>query len=307
MRRALAALAAALVLAQAGGAFGGEAADKAAAQKLLQAGNQLVGDGDYVAALEKFRAAYARYPSAKILLNIGTTLRQLGRNIEAAEAYEAYLKDPKADRAKAASAERILKEINAVIARLRIEVNEPGAKVSLDGKVLPGFQSGGEIRVEAGDHTVVAEREGFPPAVQTLKLAASEQRTVSLRLAPPEKVVVAVSGPQRTIGYVFMGVGGGGLVAGGLAGIIAITQNSAAKGHCATTTICDQKGVDLGQTAKTSALVSTVALAAGAGAMVTGVVLYLTAPKAPKSEPAKPTVGLGSTGSGPMLTVEGTW
>jgi hypothetical protein len=290
----------------AGVASAGETADKLMAQKLLKEGNQLLGDGDYVSALQRFRAAYARFPSAKILLNIGTTLRQLGHNLEAAEVYETYLKDPKADPARAAGLVRILKEIDAVVGRLRIEVNEPGARVKLDGKEVLGFKSGLELRVEPGGHTVVAEREGFPPAVQTLDVGPHEQRVVSLLLSPPEKktVLVTVSGPQRTISYVFGGVGAAGLVAGAAAGIVAIQKNQAAKAHCGMPTVCDAQGVDLGKTAKTSALVSTVALAAGGGALVTGVVLFFTSSKAPPSD--APAVALGVS-HGPFVTVEGTW
>lgn len=309
LRRGLAAGIVAVALVTSGSAPANEATDKAAATKLLRTGNQLLGDGDYVAALEKFRAAYARYPSAKILLNIGTTLRQLGRNLEAAETYEAYLKDPKAEPAKVADLQRILKEIEAITARVRIEVNEPGATVRLDSKDIRDFKSGMEIRVEAGDHTVIAERAGFPPAVQTVKLLPHEQRTITLRLSPPEKVVVAVSGPQRTISYVVGGAGAAGLLAGGAAGIVAILQNKAAKGHCQATTVCDQDGVDLGNRAKTSALVSTVTLAVGAGALVTGVILFLTTPSVPKTEPTPkaPLVGLGVSGGGPFLTVGGSF
>jgi hypothetical protein len=294
------------LLATSGVAAAGEAADKAAAQKLLKEGNQLLGDGDYVSALQRFRAAHARFPSAKILLNIGTTLRQLGRNLEAAEVYEAYLKDPKADPTRAAGLLRILKEIDAVVGRLRIEVNEPGARVKLDGKPVPGFQSGLELRVEAGGHTVVAERDGFPPAVQTLDVGPHERRVVSLRLAPPEAktVLVTVSGPQRTISYVFGGVGAAGLVAGAAAGVVAIEKNRAARAHCGMPTVCDQQGVDLGKSAKTSALVSTIALAAGGGALVTGVVLFFTSSKAPSSEAPPVVVGVSR---GPFVTVEGTW
>ena len=55
----------------------------------------------------------------------GTMLRQLGRNVEAAVTYEAYVADPQADPARAKDLERILGEIDAVVARLRVEVNRP--------------------------------------------------------------------------------------------------------------------------------------------------------------------------------------
>src|SRR5262249_7885378 len=119
----------------------------------------------------------------------------------------------------------------------------------------------------------------------------------------------AVSGPQRTIGYVVGGVGAAGLVAGGVAGVVAIVNNKAAKGHCLTKTACDQRGGHLGNAAKTSATAAPVPPAGGAAALVTGVVLYFTAPRTAKVEPrvGAPSVGLGVTGGGPFLTVEGAF
>ena len=49
---------------------------------LFDKGNQRIKEGDFAGALEAFQSAYAKYPNVKILLNIGTTLRHLGRNVE---------------------------------------------------------------------------------------------------------------------------------------------------------------------------------------------------------------------------------
>ena len=61
------------------------------ARALFKEGNRLLDAGDYVGALDMFKGAYSRWPNVKILLNLGTALRQLGRNVEAAEHYEKYL------------------------------------------------------------------------------------------------------------------------------------------------------------------------------------------------------------------------
>jgi hypothetical protein len=277
------------------------ASDKAAAQKLLTQGNQLTGDGDYLAALEKFRAAYRLFPSPKILLNMATTLRQLGRNVEAAEVYETYLADPGADPARVALARRSLVEIDAVLGKITIQVNLPDAKLHLDGKELTTFKNGDTLRVDPGDHTIVADGGGFPTAVATVHVKQGLALPVALRLAPREKQTVFVEGPQRTIAWVVGGVGLAGLAAGGVAGALAIAKNNAAASHCGPSSagkpeVCDSTGFSLGNTAKTSATVSTVALAAGGAALATGVVIYLTVPKprderAPSAAPATPTPG----------------
>jgi hypothetical protein len=278
----------ALTLAFAPSARADEAADKLEAQRLLTLGNAAANDGDYVTALKSFQAAYLRYKSPKILLNIGTTQRQLGRNVEAAVTYEAYVKDPQADPARAKDLERILGEIDAVVSRLRVEVNRPDVTVRLDGRELAGFTSGALLRVEPGEHTIVAEHPGLPPAVATVRLHPREEHKVSLLVVAAEQRTVVVerrvAGPQRTIGVVIGGVGVAGLVAGAAAGVAAVVQNGAARKHCYQAgAACDQQGSDLGASARTGATVSTIALAAGGGLLATGVILFFTAPSKPRT------------------------
>ncbi len=264
--------------------------DKTDAQKLMTQGNQAAGDGDYLVALERFQGAYDRFKSPKILINIGTMLRLLGRNVEAAGVYEAYQRDPGADPARAKDLQRILGEIDAVVGRVRVQVNRPDASVRLDGRELAGLVSGAVVRVEPGEHTLVANHPSFPPSVVTVRVAPREERPVSLLLLPLEQRTVVVertyTGPQRTIGVVLGGIGLAGLAAGGVAGIIAAVKNHAAAAHCFDNTVCDADGASLGATAKSSATASTIALSAGGGLLVTGVVLFLTAPKRP-AEPAE--------------------
>src|SRR3954470_12544237 len=76
--------------------------DKVDAKALMQSGIRLLDAKDYLGALAVFKDAYARFPSAKILLNIGTTLTLLDRKVDAANAYQKYLDAPDTDPAKRA-------------------------------------------------------------------------------------------------------------------------------------------------------------------------------------------------------------
>ncbi len=272
------------------------AKEKKAAQALLDEGNQLLGDGDYTAALEKFRAAHARYPSQRIMLNIGTTLRQLGRNVEAAGAYEQYLAAPDADPARSADARRILKELDALTGRVHVTVEGTFDAVRLDGKKLEKFASGARIRVEPGEHTLIADRAGSPAAVEAVKVAPSEERAVTLRfLAPKVKTVVVekpVTSPRRTAGLLIGGVGAASVAAGAGFGLLARSQNAEASQHCLSSNVCDARGVALGEDALTSATVSTVAVAAGAGLLATGALLVFTAPRSERA-PGRPLAAFG--------------
>lgn len=283
--------------AQAGAPAVGVDDAKAAAQQLLAAGNQALGDGDYLVALDRYRAAYARFPSPKLLLNIGTALRQLGRSVEAAQAYEDYLRAPDADPSRTADLRRILGELESVVGRLRVEVSGPWDAIRLDGKRIEGFQSGQSLRVQPGEHTLVADRAGVPPAVQTVTVAAQQELRVTLSFTPraPERAP-AGAGVQRKLAFAFGGLGLLGLTAGAIAAGVARAKDTAASRRCLSPSACDQEGVDLGNAALASGTAATVAFAAGAGALGTGVVLFFTAP-AIRSRPtpgiAGLTVGLG--------------
>lgn len=312
MRAGLSVAAAVLALALAGQAeAAGGKPEKLEAQKLLTQGNQLAGEGDFVAALRKFQDAYDRFPSPKILLNIGTTLRQLGRNVEAAEIYEIYLDDPGADPARRADLERILAELEAVVGRLRIEIDPPRATVRLDGKQLDDWRSGDSVRVEPGEHTVIANLKGVPPAVQTVKVYARQERLVVLRIALPGPVAAtpeASSGAQRAAGLVLGGVGVAGIGVGAIFGLLAKADNDEATTHCVVGNACDQEGVSLGRSAQSSATASTISFIAGAGALAAGVALLLTAPSAPKAP--SPTALRARGGAGPggvALSLGGAW
>lgn len=287
--------------------------NKQAAQKLLGEGNQLLGDGEDMAALEKFRDAYERYPSPKILLNIGTTLRQLGRNVEAAAVYERYLRDPDAEPTRALDLRRILREIDAIVGRIRIEAHQPLVSVRLDGKPLERFSSGSSLRVEPGDHTVVASAKGFPPAVYSVKIQPREEQLVTVELITPDVKRIFVdrvlAGPQRTVAAVLGGLGAAGLVAGIASGIAAKAQSNAADGHCLDEGrgACDARGVELGGQASTSATVSTITFAAGGGLLGTGVLLFATAPSTKRAAPLHEAERVTVSFNGSSVLIGGAW
>lgn len=155
------------------------------ARALFSSGNQHLQDGDYVGALDLFRAAHKRFPSVKILLNIGTTLRALGRYAEAADAYEAYLRDPAADPAKKGEIEKLLAELDGKVGRLKVTVEGGAAMVRVDGRVVGKPGEPVTLRVDPGPHVVSADREGVAPVSQNVTAAAGAVSALTLRFPPP--------------------------------------------------------------------------------------------------------------------------
>jgi len=68
-----------------------------AAQAYMDQGIKALMAKDYKAAIELFRDAYAQFPSPKILMNLGSALRDAGQFAEAVVVYEQYLADPSHD------------------------------------------------------------------------------------------------------------------------------------------------------------------------------------------------------------------
>ncbi len=136
--------------------------DQVEAQSRMLSGVKLFEANDYLGALVIFRGAYARFPSTKILLNIGTTLRLLDRKADAANTYQRYLDASDADPAKKAEVETaVLANLDTKVVRLDITVSPADAEVQLgDGDWQPAAQTR-LARVAPGAFTVRARKTGL--------------------------------------------------------------------------------------------------------------------------------------------------
>jgi hypothetical protein len=177
------------------------------ARAMFAEGNRRLDAGDFAGALEQYRSAYALYPNVKILMNIGTMLRQLGRNAEAANAYSAYLRDQEADPARKAEVAKLLGELDHRVAILSLRVRDSGTQVLIDGQSVgkPGRTIA--VRVEPGTHTIVGQRDGEEPVKVTVTVAAHEAKVVTLAspddtspAAVPEPIVSEPSAPAAVSG-----------------------------------------------------------------------------------------------------------
>src|SRR4051812_2881846 len=102
-----------------------DTADERKGRILFDEGTKRAEAHDYEGALERFRSAYARYPNGKILLNIATMLRELGRRAEAAEVYEQFLADPSADATIKPDVQEAIEELDAHLGKLSIKTTDP--------------------------------------------------------------------------------------------------------------------------------------------------------------------------------------
>lgn len=190
-----------------------------------------------------------------------------------------------------------------------------GLEVSRNQVAVESAAWGSAIPVDPGKHVVEAKAPGKQSATHEVVLT-TEGATVQFELprledeAPepviPPPVVVAptpaaqpASGPQstssppqedvqvdtddgstqRVLGIVVGSVGAAGLAAGSVFGALAKSQWDDAQGEgCRNGTCTTSAGQDASEDANRFATVGTIGLAGGGVLLVTGVVLYLTAP-----------------------------
>jgi hypothetical protein len=169
---------------------------KADAKALVQSGVKLLRQKDYRGALAVFRDAYQRFPSVKLLLNIGTTLKLLERDADAANAYQRYLDDPGADPARVAEVKDVLAQLDRQVGvvEVQIEVNievqrraaaPPRAEVELSDGEWTSLRAG-PLRVEPGPFALQVRAPGYQRgSVSGLAVAGQTlQRTVQLTPLP---------------------------------------------------------------------------------------------------------------------------
>jgi hypothetical protein len=196
MRIALAAAALVLVPAVAA-AQPAPAGDRGDAKALVQTGVKLLDAKDYLGALATFKEAYSRYPSAKILLNIGTTLHLLGRDVEAANTYQRYLDASDADPARADEVKQVLAELDAKLGRISIQVTPADAEVQIGDEWMPAAKAR-LVRFAPGDVKISARKTGWSTAATTVKAIGGVESMAALTLTQtPTDTVSTEGGPDH--------------------------------------------------------------------------------------------------------------
>jgi hypothetical protein len=146
---------------------------------------------------------------------------------------------------------------------------------------------------ERVQHVPAPDMEDAPPDEVA---PVAEAPKVEVRPAP----VAAADGPldtgrtQRTVGWVALGVGGVGLVAGSVTGIMTLTSACAGlRGTGKTCPTSDARAAD------TTGAISTVSFVVAGVGVAGGLVLLITAPSVPSKAPR---AGAGRRVAGVVLT-----
>lgn len=304
----------------------------AIAEQLFNQARDLVKANRWDEACPKFEASLRADPVLGTKLNLATCYEHIGKLASAWGLYRDSIELAK----RAGDAKRgdfAQKQAAALEPRLpRLTISAPkqppaGLIVTRDGARLDAGALGVALYVDPGPHEVRASAPGFEAVTRTVTLVEGKAETLAIPdltavpvsvTEPPGPVKGRVAGPEpvleisRTRKYVAMGIGAGGVVAIGaglLFGREASTTYHDAKALCGSNLVCGTDDYARGQQhirdTRFSAAVSTVLVATGGAAIVTGVVVFLTGRRA--REPATAQVVPATYDRGAGLAVMGRW
>jgi hypothetical protein len=283
--------------------------DATLAEALFREGKALADAGRHAEACPKLRESHRLDAGGGTVLALALCYEAEGRWASAWAAFNEVIafaqRDGRADRESRAK-ER-LAALEPRLSRLTIRVADPpdGLEVLRDGSLLAAAAWGSTIPVDPGRHEIQARAPGYRPWQAVLEVAA-EGRPYEVEIpalapvavsapapsslppvtaagsAPSDAPIDATSGtdvgppPRLIAGYSLLGAGMIGLGIGTWFGLRAISDSEAADERCPQPECSDPEGVRLAEDGRRSALVSTVAFAAGGVLAASGVYLLVT-------------------------------
>ena len=156
------------VLAQVAPPASQDAQQEEKAQALLREGSALYKQANFAAALAKFEAAYAVFPSPKLQFNIGQANRELGRPVEAVTAFDWFVTDAfDASPELLAEARQSSADLKARLGRLQVDSSVPAAHVNIDGKYVGATPLSRTVWAMPGPHRVAVTIQDICPQRST--------------------------------------------------------------------------------------------------------------------------------------------
>jgi hypothetical protein len=286
----------------------------------FQAGRRFVEQGNCKDAIPRFAESLRHEQSVGARFNLAECSRAEQHSADAWNQFKQaeQIAIQKRDAERRDAAQKAIAELEPKVLKLRMtlptDVND--LVVKIDGRQVAEVDYAllaTSYAVEPGQphHIDVTATNRAPWTKTNLQGAAgAELPAITVDLGPP---VVVVGAGQRMAGLIVGGVGVAGLVVGSVFGILASGARGDAKTSCVGTSggtfsypsPCDPAGKqvtdDKNSTAKSDALLSTIAFVAGGVLIAGGAVLYFTAPKEHGKEAARlhlaPAVGPGTAGA----------
>jgi hypothetical protein len=288
--------------------------DKATARELAKEGADALEKKDFAKAEDRFTRADKLFHAPTLVLGLARAQVGLGKLVAAQENYHSILREeltPNAPEAFVQAQADARKELTALTPQVPwVVLSVEGAsdlsqaKVKIGSDVVPAAALGVKRAIDPGEHTVRVELPGYEPAEKTFSVTPGATASVSVTLSParPDAPPKGTSGPveppppsggglfphQDVVGIVLLGVGSAGVVVGAVTGALALQKHDDLVAAGCTDAGCPASQQEALGSYHTLGTLSTAGFITGGVGLAAGLVLVLTAPKAPKKLDAAP-------------------
>jgi hypothetical protein len=285
-------------------------ADRATAETLFENGTELMTQGKFAQACEKFEGSLELDAALGTMLRLADCYDRIGRTASAWALFQDAASEAHAhgEPEREQMAHDRVAELEPRLSRVKFENHPRNAgllltirigdskipRASLDAALPldPGLE---RIEVSAPGHlpfqTTLEVKTG--PSLQTLDIPALASAPVvpastTLGSNSTDAPSSSAGSAQRTLGWVTGGVGLAALGAGGFFAYRAHAVNQESLAHCRPQddSACDATGVEQRNRAQGLATAATVTAVAGGAFLAGGIVLVLTAPSGSKKSEA---------------------
>jgi hypothetical protein len=276
-----------------------ETAAQARAQALFKQGREWMEQGQYARACPVLEESLEIHHGVGIQFNLAACYEHIGRYASALTAFRAVLEATVIE--GQAKREAIVREKIAALEprtlKLVIAVTQPieGLVVRRSGRAVPQSDWGTEQLIDPGSYLLDANAPGRKPWSSTVQpTGEGTVFTVHVPVLQPLETVVAPPAPVApeptddsgdsmigtigTVGLVVAGVGVVGIVAGAIAGGIAVSKKGDVEPICADTLICSDADADVLEGAQSAGNISTALFVVGGLVAAGGVTMWLLAP-----------------------------
>ncbi len=280
------------------------------AQKLLDEAKRYNDAGDVAAACSLLDRAYQLDAKDGILYARADCRDREGKISAAVGLYDAYLRtfarmtgaQRQSHAPRASIAEARIKELGPLVPMVQfVWAEKPPAdtKIVVDGVEFPAMTLDGKLPLEPGTHEIIVKLPGEPERKRTVILSRGGSTVVDLSPLS-ESAIEALKGPQKTInvksgvgkpkpkasnpvdsskigGFVGLGLGVAGLVAGSVTGWTALKEKVIVDDHCNGERRCDKEGLAAVDRFQTVGNISTATFIAGGVLASVGATLLVVA------------------------------
>lgn len=273
------------------------------ANSLNSEGRKRFDEHEFATALELFQRAYLTYPSAGLLLNIGTTFQQMGRAVDAANTYQRYLDSSGAQEPLASQTRQSLAILDTGVGRVALAaMGEGELEVQVGDGTWWSLQGGSTVRVAPGTF-VIRARRGARAGEATGRIGAGEQLAIAIKLAQAPSPIVVVPeieatddaptpplAPRDRRRTIAIAVASGGALALAGSGVFALRSRSryaSASAECDGDPTCASGNIerarDLSDSGSANRWAAISFGVVGVAAITTSAVLWFKAPAATRT------------------------